>query len=127
MKPEAQPLRITAGTEPAKSGFIRGDFGCSAKPVHLSDGRFQVRDAEVHEKPPGRIASVYADFKGGSLKPSLCRLANGMELPTKNICSRNDVDFEGSETPISMKETSALVGAMPASIASLHGSSLEEK
>src|SRR5580658_4379450 len=85
MKSKAQPLRITAGTEPAKSGFISGDFGCSAKPVYLGDGRVQVRDAEVHEKTPVRIASVYADFKGGSLKPSLRRQAKGMELPTEHL------------------------------------------
>jgi hypothetical protein len=51
MKPKAQPLRITAGTEPAKSGFIRGDFGGSAKTVHLGDGRVQVRDAKYTKNP----------------------------------------------------------------------------
>jgi hypothetical protein len=71
MKSEAQPLRITTDTEPAKPWFVSWDLCRSPQTVHIGDRYFEVRDTEVHEKTPVRIPSVDADLKGGSLKPSL--------------------------------------------------------
>ena len=85
MKSEAQPLRITADTEPAKPWFVSWDLCRSPQTVHIGDRYFEVRDAEVHEKTPVRIASMDAGLKGGSLKPSLGALAKWMELPTEHL------------------------------------------
>jgi hypothetical protein len=85
MKSEAQPLRITAGAEPAKSWFVSWGLCRSPQTFHLGDRYFEVRDAEVHEKTPVRITSMDASFKGWRLKPSFNALAKWMKLPTEHL------------------------------------------
>ena len=85
MKSEAQPLRITADTEPAKPWFVSRDLCRTPQTVHIGDRYFEIRDAEVHEKTPVRVASMDAGLKGGSLKPSLGTLAKGMKVPTEHL------------------------------------------
>jgi|SRR5271167_141217 len=85
MKPEAQPLRITAVTEPAKPWFLSCDLCRSPQTVHIGNRYFKVGDAEVHQKTPVRIAAMEAGLEGGSLQPSLTALAKWMELPTEHL------------------------------------------
>jgi len=63
MKSEAQPLRITADTEPAEPRFIGWGLCHSAQAVHIGDGCFEIRDAEEHEEAPVRIASMDASLE----------------------------------------------------------------
>jgi hypothetical protein len=85
MNSEAQPMRITADTEPAKPWFVSWDLCRSAEAVHIGDRYFEVRHAEVHKKTPVRIAAMEAGLEGGSLKPSLSALAKWMEPPTEHL------------------------------------------
>ena len=117
MKSEAQPLRIAAGTKSAKPGLLSRRLRGPAQAVHVGDRLVEIGDPEVHHKTPVRVASVHAGFYGGSLEHPSPPWPNGLNFQP-NICSKNTLDFEASDTPISMNETSPPMGAMSASITS---------
>src|ERR1700733_2688072 len=85
MKSEAQPLWITAQTEPAKPWFLSWNLCRSPQTIHIGNRCVEVRDAEVHQETPARIAAMESGLEGGSLKPSLTSLAKWMELPTEHL------------------------------------------
>jgi Protein of unknown function (DUF3738) len=87
MKSEAQPLRITTDTEPAKPWFVGRNSRLSSQTVHVGNRFLDVLNAEEHEKTKVRIASMHTHFKGGTLKPSPSAWAKWMELPAEHLLS----------------------------------------
>ncbi len=95
----------------AKAWFIGRRLCHSPATIHIGNRRVEVRYAEIHHKAPIRVTSMDADLVGRRLKPAVTALSNGWNVQP-NICSRKAVDFEESDTPISMNETSAPVGML---------------